>query len=200
VTEELAPDGRPTVHALTRAEWRAWLAEHHATSSGVYLMSFRSVTGKPRVEYAEAVEEALCVGWIDSIGRTLDDERAIQWFSPRSPRSGWSRSNKERIVRLEAAGLMRPAGRAAIEEAKRRGTWTMLDDVEDLIVPDDLAAAFDAQPPARANWDAFSRSYRRSILEWLVHAKRPETRAKRIAETARCAALNEKANQWTPKT
>ena len=149
-----------------------------------YLAGWRRSTGKSPVDYAESVEEALCVGWIDSKGNRLDDERNILWFAPRNPRSGWARSNKDRVARLTAAGLMLPAGLAAIEEAKRRGTWTMLDEVEDLVVPDDLASALEANPPARTCWDGFSRSSRRMLLEWIRQAKRPETRAKRITETA----------------
>jgi uncharacterized protein YdeI (YjbR/CyaY-like superfamily) len=197
--EGRAPDGRPMVHPLERAAWRDWLAANHATSTGVWLVTFRKATGQPRVEYAESVEEALCFGWVDSKSVRLDDERTLLWFSPRSPRSAWAGPNKERVARLEAAGLMQPAGLAMVEEAKRRGTWTLLDDVENLVVPDDLAAAMAASPPARPKWDAFSRSARRAILQWIVQAKRAETRANRVAETARLAALNEKANQPSPK-
>ncbi len=193
--EGVAPDGRPTVEPADRAAWRAWLIANHGRGSGVWLLTFRPSTGRQQVDYASSVEEALCVGWIDSKGMGLDDERSLQWFAPRSPRSAWARSNKERVARLEADGLMLPAGRAAIEEAKRRGTWTLLDDVEDLIVPPDLSQALDANPPGRAHWDAFSPSSRRAILEWISQARRPETRAARIAETAMRAARNEKANQ-----
>jgi uncharacterized protein YdeI (YjbR/CyaY-like superfamily) len=195
----IAPDGKPWVGPFDRAAWRAWLIEHHATSTGVYLASWRRASGRTGVPYVDAVEEALCVGWVDATLRRLDDERSIQWFAPRRPRSGWARSNRERVERLTAAGLMLPAGLAAVEEAKRRGTWTMLDETEDLTVPDDLAAALDASPPGREHWDAFSKSSRRVILEWIRQAKRPETRAKRIAETATSAARNEKANQWVPR-
>jgi uncharacterized protein YdeI (YjbR/CyaY-like superfamily) len=199
MTAPLAPDGRPTVGPFDRAGWRAWLIDHHATMRGVYLVSWRQPSGQTSVAYAEAVEEALCVGWIDATQRTLDGTRSIQWFARRSPRSGWSRSNKERVERLIAEGLMLPAGLDAIAEAKRRGTWTMFDDVEDLVVPDDLAVAFAANPPARTHWDAFSKSSRRAILGWIQQAKRPETRQKRISETARLAARNEKANEWVPR-
>lgn len=195
----IAPDGKPYVGPFDRATWRAWLIEHHATSTGVYLASWRRATGRTGVPYEEAVEEALCVGWVDATQRRLDDERSIQWFAPRRPRSGWARSNKERVERLTAAGLMLPAGIAAVEEAKRRGTWTMLDDVEDLVVPEDLAEALDRTPLAREHWEAFSKSSRRGTLEWIRQAKRPETRAKRIAETVTLAARNEKANQWVPR-
>jgi uncharacterized protein YdeI (YjbR/CyaY-like superfamily) len=193
VSEARAPDGRPMVGPFDRAGWRDWLIANHAASSGVYLVSWRRPTGRTSVPYEEAVEEALCVGWVDSTGRVIDDERSIQWFAPRRPRSAWARSNKERVERLTAAGLMLPAGLAAIEEAKRNGMWTLLDDVENLIVPDDLAAALDAAPQARTNWDAFSRSARRAMLEWVAQARRPETRAKRIAAIADAAARNERA-------
>jgi uncharacterized protein YdeI (YjbR/CyaY-like superfamily) len=197
--ESIAPDGRPMVQPLDRAAWRHWLIAHHATSRGVWLVTYRASSGRPMLDYEAAVEEALCVGWIDSKGNRLDDERNIQWFSPRSPRSGWASTNKVRIARLTEAGLMLPAGLAAVEEAKRRGTWSMLDDVEALVVPPDLAAALDERPPARANWDAFSRSSRRAILGWIVAARRPETRAARVAQTAVRAARNEKANEPPPK-
>ena len=191
-------DGKPWVLPSDRAAWRGWLIANHATSSGVHLVTWRRATGKPSVAYADAVEEALCVGWVDSKAGTLDEDRSTLWFTARRPRSGWSRPNKERVERLIAAGQMLPAGLAAIEEAKRRGTWTLLDDVEDLVVPADLAAAFDAHPPAGPNFDAFSRSARRALLEWIVQARRPETRARRIAATAEAAARGERANEWVP--
>ena len=198
ITEGARADGRPWVHPLTREAWRAWLIANHVTSSGVHLVTWRKSTGRPAVSYGDAVEEALCVGWVDAIAGKLDNERSTLWFTKRRPKSGWSRPNKERVERLIAAGLMLPAGLVAIEEAKRRGTWSLLDDVEDLVVPDDLAAALAVRGPARANWEAFSRSARRGILEWIVQARRPETRARRVEETARMAARNEKANQWVP--
>jgi uncharacterized protein YdeI (YjbR/CyaY-like superfamily) len=181
------------VGPFDRAGWRAWLLANHVRSKGVYLVSWRRPTGRASVPYEDAVEEALCVGWIDSTGRVIDEERSIQWFAPRRPRSAWARSNKERVERLIAAGLMLPAGQAAIDEAKQNGMWSLLDDVENLIVPDDLRSALDAASRARANWEAFSPSARRAMLQWVVEARRPETRAKRIAEIAASAARNEKA-------
>jgi len=197
--ERVAPDGRPMLQPRDRDEWRAWLAANHTRPTGAWVVMDRRATEAAMVPYVEAVEEALCFGWIDSKVVKLDAERTLQWFSPRRPRGTWARSNKERVERLTAEGRMTPAGLAVIEQAKRDGTWTLLDDVEDLVVPDDLAAAFDAAPPARANWDAFSRSARRAILVWIVQAVRPETRAARVAETARRAALGEKANEPRPK-
>ena len=195
MTSATAPDGRPMVGPFDRAGWRDWLSANHAATKGVYLVSWRRASGRTSVSYEEAVEEALCVGWIDSSGRVLDDERSIQWFAPRRARSLWARSNKERVARLTAAGLMLPAGLAAIEEAKQSGMWALLDDVEKLIVPDDLSEALSASPPARTNWDAFPPSTRRMLLQWVVEARRPETRAKRIADITEKAARNERANQ-----
>ena len=183
------------VHPETVQEWRAWLDENHETSPGVWLVSWKKHTGRPTVGYEEAVTEALAVGWVDSKGRRLDDDRTMLWLTRRRPTSGWSRPNKERIERLYAEGRMGPAGQAAIDAAKENGTWSLLDDVENLVVPDDLAAEFDQHPGAREAWDEFPRSVKRSILEWIVTAKRQETRRARIAETAEKAGRGERAHQ-----
>jgi uncharacterized protein YdeI (YjbR/CyaY-like superfamily) len=187
------------VHAETVDEWRAWLELHHDRDVGVWLVSWKTSTGRPRMSYEASVEEALAFGWVDSKANTLDAERSMLWFAPRRPGSGWSRPNKERVARLERDGRMTDAGRRVIERAKADGSWTLLDDVENLVVPDDLAAAFDAHPGARAAWDAFPRSARRGILEWIVQAKTAPTRERRIRETAEAAARGERANQWRPK-
>lgn len=187
-----------SVHPKTRAEWRTWLAKHHTRNEGVWLISYKKATGQPRVGYDEAVEEALCFGWVDSKGNKLDDERSMLYFAPRKRGAGWSKPNKERVERMIAAGLMMPAGLAKVDAAKQDGTWNALDGVEALEVPDDLATALAVQPNARANWDAFPRSVKRGVLEWIQNAKRPETRAKRVGETARLAAENKRANQWRP--
>lgn len=185
-----------STHPKSRAAWRKWLEKHHADAAGVWLISYKKHVGKPRVEYDEAVEEALCFGWIDSKPGKLDDERTMLWFSPRKPRSGWCKSNKERIERLIAEGLMAPAGLAKIEAAKVDGSWTKLDAVEMLEVPADLAAELAKYGEAAAHFEAFPRSVRRGILEWIVQAKKAETRSRRIEETARLAAENKRANQW----
>lgn len=184
------------IHPLSRAEWRRWLTKHHKQERGVWLVSFKKDTGKPRVEYDEAVEEALCFGWVDSKPGTLDDQRSRLYFSPRKPGSGWSRKNKERVENLIAAGLMMPAGLAKVDEAKRDGSWSRLDAVEALEIPEDLAKALAAEVNARMYFDAFPRTVKRSILEWIANAKKPETRAKRVLETARLASENKRANQW----
>jgi uncharacterized protein YdeI (YjbR/CyaY-like superfamily) len=184
------------VTVASREELRRWLEEHHASSTGVWLVTWKKQSGGPHVPYDDVVEEALAFGWVDSLGRKLDDRRSMLLLTPRRASSNWSRANKERIERLLAAGLMAPAGLAAVETAKRNGTWTALDDVENLVEPDDLRAALDADRAAREHWDAFPRSARRGILEWLLNAKTTPTRAKRIEETARLAARGERANQW----
>jgi uncharacterized protein YdeI (YjbR/CyaY-like superfamily) len=183
------------VHALTRAAWRKWLLTHHLRDEGVWLISYKKATGKPRVEYDEAVEEALCFGGVDSKPNKLDEERNMLWFAPRKAGTGWSKPNKDRVERMLVAGLMMPAGLAKVEAAKRDGTWTMLDGVEALEIPVDLAKALTTFKSA-ANFEAFPRSVKRGILEWILQAKKAETRAKRIEETARLAAENKRANQW----
>ena len=178
-----------------RAAWRAWLEEHHARPEGVWLVSFKKATGKPRVEYEDAVEEALCFGWIDSVVRTIDGERAMQLFSPRKRRSPWSTPNKRRVERLVASGLMRPAGLEKVEQARRDGSWDVYAVAESLEEPADLREALAAGPPdARSNWEAFSPSSRRAILWWVHSAKRPETRAARITTVVREAGKNRRAN------
>ncbi len=193
---ELPPN---STHPLTLADWRAWLAANHGRVEGIWLISPRRAADRVAFSYEEAVEEALCYGWIDGHTKTLDDMYGMQWFAPRRAGSVWAKSNKERVARLIAQGRMTPAGLAKIEAAQADGTWSLLDSAERLEVPDDLAAAFANYPDARAHFDAFPRSARFGILGWIALAKRPETRANRIAETARLAQENVRANQPRPK-
>jgi uncharacterized protein YdeI (YjbR/CyaY-like superfamily) len=194
-SKRFAGDSLDRLWVSDRTSWRAWLEENHGRDAGVWLVTFKKATGKPRVEYDDAVEEALCFGWIDSLVRTLDGERTMQLYTPRKPRSPWSQSNKLRVERLVDAGLMRPAGLAKVEEAKRDASWDAYAVAESLEEPADLRAAFAAGPGrAKANWDAFSPSSRRAILWWLHSAKRPETRAQRVATIVRDAAQNRRAN------
>jgi uncharacterized protein YdeI (YjbR/CyaY-like superfamily) len=181
--------------AETLPEWRAWLAVNHHGSNGIWLVSWKSGTGRPRIGYEEAVEEALAFGWVDSKGASLDEERTMLWFTRRKANSPWSLTNKERVARLEASGRMADAGRDAIKAAQANGMWTILDDAQRLIVPADLAAALADVPGARENWDAFSPSARRSVLEWIVLARKPATRQTRIDQTAHRAAHGEVANR-----
>ena len=186
------------VEITSRAQWRAWLTEHSGESPGIWLVTFKKAAGDRYVRYADVVEEALCFGWIDGQARKLDGERSQLLLTPRRKGSGWSRPNKERVGRLLAAGHIEPPGLAAIERAKADGSWTALDDIENLVEPDDLRAALDRDPEARWHWDAFPRSAKRGILEWIAAAKRPETREKRVAVTAESAARGVRANQWRP--
>jgi uncharacterized protein YdeI (YjbR/CyaY-like superfamily) len=186
-------DRAPSFQAETRDAWRRWLELNHATSTGVWLVTWKRSTGRPQLEYEAAVEEALCFGWIDGQAGQADEERHKQYFSPRRAGSGWSRPNKERIARLQEAGSLAPAGLAAIERARADGSWTILDAVERLEVPDDLAAALDARPPARANWEAFPRSVKRLHLARIAVARREATRSRYIGEIADAAARNERA-------
>lgn len=172
---------RPQFHPKTAAEWRRWLRENHATAAGVWLVSYKAATGRPSVAYEEAVQEALCYGWIDAQLRPIDDERSSILFAPRRAGSAWARSNKERVRKLIAAGRMRPAGLAKIEAAKRDGSWTLLDSVEAMTIPPDLRKALAAARVTKA-FGALSNSAKRAHLYRLVTAKRPETRAKRVAD------------------
>jgi uncharacterized protein YdeI (YjbR/CyaY-like superfamily) len=156
----------------------------------------QKTSGKPHLGYDASVEEALCFGWVDSKPGRPDAERSMLYFAPRKAGSGWSRPNKERVERLIAAGLMAPAGLVKIQAARKDGSWTMLDAVENLEMPNDLKHALEQYRLARTHWDAFPRSVKRGILEWITQAKKPETRAKRIKEAALLAAENKRANQW----
>ncbi|MDQ3412856.1 MAG: YdeI/OmpD-associated family protein [Chloroflexota bacterium] len=177
-------DTYPSFAATSRRKWRDWLLANHDTSPGIWLVNYRPGSGQPRLRYDEAVEEALCFGWIDSQARTIDDERAKQLYTPRRRGSGWSRLNKQRIDRLLTAGLMHPAGVAKMETAQRDGSWTIYDAIEDLAMPDDLVAALAAHPTAGAGFLAFSASTRKQLLWWIASAKRPETRSNRIERVA----------------
>ena len=185
-----------SIHPETRLAWRIWLEQNHTRLKGVWVISYKKNAGKPRFEYDEAVEEALCFGWIDSKPNKLDHERSMLWFAPRKPGTGWSKINKERTERMIAAGLLAPAGLEKIEAARQDGSWNALDAIEALETPPDLEEALDAYPSARGYFDAFPRSVKRGILEWIANAKTPATRAKRIEETAHLAEDNLRANQW----
>lgn len=185
-----------SIHPKSRAEWRKWLDENHSRPEGIWLITYKKASGKPRLEYGEAVEEALCFGWIDSKPAKLDDERSMLWFAPRKAKTGWSALNKERIERLIKAGRMRPAGLAKVEAAKKDGSWNLLDAIHEMQIPSDLAKALSENKTAQQYFEAFPPSVKRAILEWIANAKRPETRSKRIEETVSKAEKNIRANQW----
>jgi uncharacterized protein YdeI (YjbR/CyaY-like superfamily) len=173
-------DEAPEVSPRTRAEWRRWLERNHDRSTGVWVIMAKKGSGIRAVTYEDALLEALCFGWIDSKVQPKDDRRRRQWFSPRKPRSIWSKPNKERVRRLLDEGLMRPAGLAAMERAKANGSWEILDEVEAEVMPDDLAEALRSTPGAESGFAALSPSLRKQVLYWVASARRPQTREKRI--------------------
>ncbi|MDQ4213419.1 YdeI/OmpD-associated family protein [Microbacterium sp. ASV81] len=183
-----ALDDGVRVVAADAAAWRAWLAENHASSAGAWLVRPRPGNEDVHIDYEDAILQALCFGWIDGPVRSFDERIGGLWFAPRQASSGWAATNKARVAALEAAGLLEAAGIRAIEAAKANGAWTVLDGPEAGIEPDDLTAALDASPAARAGWDAFPPSAKKFALTQIAMAKRPETRAARIAKVAADAA------------
>ncbi len=192
-------DGVKTFHAQDRAAWRAWLAENHTQENSVWLIIYKKDSGVPSIYYDQAVDEALCFGWIDSKPNKRDEQSFYQFFAKRNPKSKWSGVNKKKVAKLIGEGLMTDSGLEMIEIAKKSGTWTALDEVENLVIPDDMQQQLDANPTAKAFFDLFPPSTKRGILEWITNAKQAETRAKRISETVTLAEKNERANQYRKK-
>jgi uncharacterized protein YdeI (YjbR/CyaY-like superfamily) len=180
----------------TRPDWRAWLELHHADSPGIWLVRWKKESGRTHLAYADVVEEALCFGWIDSQPRSLDERRSQLRVTPRKAGSNWSALNKARVASLTSAGLMHPAGIAAVARAQADGSWTALDSVENLVEPDDLRSLLDLDPLARSHWDAFPRSTKRAILEWLGNARTEGTRHHRVERVASDAHDGIRTNQW----
>ncbi|MDN4483988.1 YdeI/OmpD-associated family protein [Demequina lignilytica] len=189
---EPGDDGVARIHPADADEWRAWLEQHHAEAAGVWVAMWRRGSGRAGLTYEDLVRQALCFGWIDAITRRLDDSRTLQYCAPRRRGSGWARSNKVRLAELEGAGLIAPAGAAVVAAAKVDGSWTMLDDVEDLVVPPDLAQALASRPGAREAWEGLSASARKQMLGHVAMARRDETRAARIVAIADAAARGER--------
>jgi uncharacterized protein YdeI (YjbR/CyaY-like superfamily) len=181
-------DEAPQVHADDRATWRAWLSANHATARGAWLVTWRARSRRAGLPYEAAIEEALCFGWVDSTGGVVDEERGKLYFAPRKPRSVWAASNKARVERLIADGRMQPAGLAAIERAKSNGSWEVLDSVERLEVPDDLARALALVVGASSAFAALTSSLRKQHLASIALARRPETRAERIGRVVASVA------------
>ena len=177
----------------TRRELRKWLENNYPRTSGVWLIRYK----KPSpyyLSYQDVVKECLCFGWIDSLPRKLDEARTMLYISPRKPGSNWSKVNKEYISQLQQAGLLHEAGLQKIAQAKQDGSWSFLDDVDALLLPEDLKSALADNSIAYQNWDAFPPSVKKGILQWIKNAKRTETRVKRITETVSKAAQNIRAN------
>lgn len=192
-------DNVKTFYAKSTKDWRKWLEKNGEKEKSVWLIIYKKESGTPSVTYAEAVEQALCFGWIDSKPNKRDNDSFYQFFAKRKPSSNWSKINKDRVEKLIEQGLMTGAGLAVIELAKANGKWQALDDVENLKIPPDLQKALSANKKAGNYFEAFPRSVKRGILEWILNAKTVETRTRRINETVKLAADNIRANQYTPK-
>lgn len=187
-------DGEPAFHPASVDDWRAWLERNSGSATAVWAVLHHKGSRAPGVRYPEAIEHALCYGWVDSKAVKRDAESTYQRFSPRNPKSTWSGPNRERAERMISEGLMRPPGQAMIDLAKSAGTWDVLADARDGSMPRDLKHLFDQDQRALRNFEAFPPSSKRLILEWIASAKRPETRQRRIAQTVELAHDNVRAN------
>jgi uncharacterized protein YdeI (YjbR/CyaY-like superfamily) len=184
---------KPELYFPRDVEWREWLHHNHeSTSQGVYLIFFKLELNVPTMRWEEAVKVALCYGWIDSTVKSLGDGKRQQYFCPRNPKSTWSALNKSYINLLEQDGLIHENGWKTIKHAKKIGSWTAMDDVENLVIPLELQKAFTTNPIAYKNYQNFAAGYRKSYLSWLFRAKRDETRAKRIEEIIKYCEANKK--------
>ena len=182
------------VEVTSASQLRRWLEANYTQQESIWLVTYKKHTGNKYVSRPQVLDEILCFGWIDGIGRKLDDDRTMQLLSPRRTQY-WAKSYKDRAARLEKEGRMHPAGHHAIERSKELGLWDAINDVDALLMPEDLGAALKLHPPADANFAQFAPSSRRNILRWIKAAKTPETRTKRINQTAILAAQNEKVPQ-----
>lgn len=176
--------------------WRKWLEKNHVSKSSVWLVFYNKASAIPTISWSEAVDMALCFGWIDSKKIAIDKEKSHQFFSKRKAKSTWSKTNKEKVLKLIDAGHMTEAGLISIQIAKQNGSWTILDDVEELIIPKDLEKEFKKQPGSKDFFLSLSKSAKKGMLQWLVLAKRPETRQKRISEIVQLAAQKLKPKQF----
>lgn len=171
----------------SRTDWRQWLKKNHQSKQSVWLVYYSKKSNHPSISWSEAVDEALCFGWIDSTKKTIDDSSFMQFFSKRKPKSNWSKINKEKIQQLIDSKKMTKAGYESVEKAKQNGSWTILDEVEELIIPNDLEIAFTKHKGSKDYFLSLSKSARKIILGWIVLAKRQETRQKRINEIVKSA-------------
>ncbi len=182
---------QPELYFPRDVEWRDWLHQnHHIHTKGIYLVFYKLETKTPTMRWEEAVKVALCFGWIDSTVKSLGDGKRRQFFSPRNPKSTWSALNKKYIIELETGGLIHESGWKTIELAKNTGTWSAMEDVENLIIPKELQKAFSKNPNAFINYQNFAPSYRKGYLSWLHQAKRDATKEKRILEIIKLCEAN----------
>lgn len=179
-----------SITPTNKQEWRKWLEQNHLIEDSVWVIVFKKSSKTPTITWSEAVDEALCFGWIDSVKKTVDSERYMQYYSKRKAKSTWSKVNKEKVAHLLDQDLIFPAGLEIIEKAKQNGSWEMLDSVDNLLIPDDLEEAFIIYPSSKEFFLSLSKSGRKILLAWIIMAKRAETREKRVKEVAERAAEN----------
>lgn len=184
-----------TYYPTSRADWRKWLVKNHETKQSVWLLFYNKKSEKVSISWSDAVNEALCFGWIDSKKQTIDEFCYRQYYSKRKPNSTWSKINKEKIEQLVKNGLMSKSGLKSIEIAKQNGFWTILDEVEQLIVPKDLKEVLTSYNNAFEYFDSQSKSSKKMLLYWVASAKRPKTRQKRIEEISKLASNGQKPKQ-----
>jgi len=180
----------------SRTEWRKWLEKNHQSEQSVWLVYYKSATKMASLSWSDAVDEALCFGWIDSTKKTIDEERYMQYFSRRKPNSMWSKINKEKVAKLIENNLMSKAGFDSIAIAKQNGSWTILDEVEALVIPTDLKEELANHKGAMEYFDSLSKSAKKILLHWVYFAQRTETRQKRILDIAESASKNLKPKQF----
>lgn len=185
-----------TFYPESQEDWRQWLMENHQSRQSVWLIYYKKKSDKPSISWSDAVDEALCFGWIDSTKKTIDHECFIQFFSKRKPKSGWSKINKEKIEKLIKEKRMISSGLECIEKAKQNGSWTMYDELEELIIPEDLEKALEIQAGAMEFFLGLSKSVRKMMLHWVTFAKQAETRQRRINELVESVAKGEKPKQF----
>jgi uncharacterized protein YdeI (YjbR/CyaY-like superfamily) len=180
----------------SRSDWRKWLEKNHQSEQSVWLIYYKKSTKIASITWSDAVDEALCFGWIDSTKKTIDQERYMQYFSRRKAKSNWSKINKEKVSKLIQNKLMTKAGFESIERAKQNGSWTLIDEVEALLIPEDLKEELANYHGSMEYFDSLSNSEKKGLLYWVLSAKRTETRQKRILEIAENASNNLKPKQF----
>ena len=186
-------DNLPIIHFGTQQEWEDWLAQNHAEAKGVWLQFAKKDSGIPSINYQQAVEGALCYGWIDGQSKSFDDSYWLQRFTPRKPKSNWSRINREKVDALAAAGRMQPAGLKQVELAKADGRWeAAYDSPSKMNVPEDFQAELDKNPAAQEFFNTLNSANRYAVLYRIQTAKKPATRAERIRKLVEMLARNEK--------
>lgn len=179
-----------TYTPTSQEDWRKWLEENHESRQSIWLIYFTKKSDVPSLTWREAVDEALCFGWIDSTQKKIDEFSFMQFFSKRKPKSIWSKINKDKVQELIDSKKMTKAGLESIEVAKKNGSWTILDEVEELIIPNNLEVAFKEYEGSKDYFLSLNKSVKKMILSWIVLAKRQETRQKHIDEIAESAGQN----------